>query len=159
MENYRLIPWNFSIIPCAIPLKPPAREAGAVSPWARRKSALLPAWCAPRDPEVSWGKWRVHQQTDRDLILLRSQVMDDYECYHHNTHDGSVCMVYILSKLRYIDGKWQTIYGIHTDPSWDMIWTSNIEMIPISSPKIWWFHPQKGWCWNHETWRYLTQKR
>ena len=28
------------------------------------------------------------------------------------------CMVYIymLTKLVYIDGKWQTIYGIHTNP-------------------------------------------
>ena len=24
-------------------------------------------------------------------------------------------MVYMLTKLGYIDGKWQTIYGIHTD--------------------------------------------
>ena len=25
----------------------------------------------------------------------------------------------MLTWLGYIDGKWQTIYGIHTDPSWD----------------------------------------
>ena len=31
-------------------------------------------------------------------------------------HDGSVCIVYMLTWMGYIDGKWQTIYGIHTDP-------------------------------------------
>ena len=33
---------------------------------------------------------------------------------------GSSRMVYMLTWLGYTDGKWQIIYGIHTDPSWDL---------------------------------------
>ena len=48
----------------------------------------------------------------RGMILKKSSPKFDA----YISHDGSVCMVYMLTKLRYIDGKWQTIYGIHTDP-------------------------------------------
>ena len=37
-----------------------------------------------------------------------------------NTHDGSMYGILMLTKLGYIDGKCGSIYGIHTDPSWDM---------------------------------------
>ena len=36
------------------------------------------------------------------------------------THRIRMLMVYILNKLGYIDGKCGSIYGIHTDPSWEI---------------------------------------
>ena len=33
------------------------------------------------------------------------------------THDGSVCMVYMLTKLGYIDGRWQTMIMAYRDGS------------------------------------------
>ena len=39
---------------------------------------------------------------------------ENFTSENRNTHDGSVCMAYMLTWMGYIDGKWHTIYSIHT---------------------------------------------
>ena len=51
---------------------------------------------------------------------MKSHLKFPIESLRTHTHRIRMYGIYMLTWLGYIDGQWQTIYSIHTDPSWDM---------------------------------------